>query len=235
AEVDVERIVREDRPGLVLAIGDSALSAARRIRQTPVVAVMAFGLYTGQAAPYNLTGISMFATPERYVGMLQTMKVRRVGIIHNHDRTGWYLRQARQAAEKVGLELVVREVKNSRETLAQLDVLSGKVDALWMLPDLTAVSRENAEAFFRFGQENAVPVISFASSYLGLGAAAVVDIDRSELGRQAADTVMSLLNGGRIGEVPFVYPRTTSIKTNPNVLKRLGHPIEMARPLSTRE
>jgi putative ABC transport system substrate-binding protein len=44
AEVDVERIVREDRPGLVLAIGDSALTAARKIRQTPVVAVMAFGL-----------------------------------------------------------------------------------------------------------------------------------------------------------------------------------------------
>jgi putative ABC transport system substrate-binding protein len=176
----------------------------------------------------------MFATPERYVGMLQTMKARRVGIVHNHDRTGWYLRQARQAAEKAGLELVVREVKNSRETLAQLDTLSGKVDALWMLPDLTAVSRENTEAYFRFGQENAVPVISFAASYLGLGAAAVVEIDRTELGRQAADVVFSILNGGRVADMSFWYPRSTSIRINPNVLRRLGPNSELLKHLSAR-
>ena len=80
---------------------------------------------------------------------------------------------------------MIREVSAPRETLEQLATLAGKVDALWMLPDSTAVTRETTEAYFRFGQQQTVPVVSFAANYLGLGAAAVLEIDRIAMGRQA--------------------------------------------------
>ncbi|GFE57990.1 ABC transporter substrate-binding protein [Geobacter sp. AOG1] len=216
-DVDVVRIVREERPRLILAIGDTALAATRKITQTPVIAVVALGIN----AKANLTGVTMFAPPEKYCNLFKQLKVHNVGVIHNPDKTGWYLDKAQKAAEKVGIKLIVRKVATPRETLAQLDSLAGKVDTLWMLPDTTAVTRETVEAYFRFGQHQAVPVVSFASSYLGLGAAAAVDINSTEMGRQAGDMANALLRGVRIDDIPRQAPRGTKYTINPNVLGKL--------------
>lgn len=90
-----------------------------------------------------------------------------------------------------------------------------------MLPDLTAVTREATEAYFRFGRENSVPVISFAGSYIGMGAAAVLDIDRHALGRQEEGNLAStLLSGERVGP-PVIFPAKTVLKRNSSVLKLL--------------
>mgnify|MGYP001617135245 CR=1 FL=1 len=222
SEVDVVRIVREDRPKLILAVGDAALAATRKIQQTPVIAVMSLGIHVLNGSRPNLTGIGMFASPERYIELFRNMKIKRVGIVYNQARSGWYLQQARQAAEAAGIELVPRQVSTPRETVEQLSTLTGKVDSLWMLPDSTAVTRETTEAYFRFGQQQAVPVVSFAPNYLGLGAAAVYEIDRVAIGRQADEMAAALLRGNRSGGMPIVFPDTLFLKTNPNVLRRLG-------------
>jgi putative ABC transport system substrate-binding protein len=222
AEVDVVRIVREDRPRLILAVGDPAVTAAQPIRTLPVIAVMALGIHTRKSA--NLIGISMFVQPERYVDMFKRMKIRRVGVVYNEEKSGWYLLLAQKAAKTAGLELVAREISASRETVEQLATLSGKVDALWMLPDTIAVTRETSEAYFRFGLQNSVPVISFAPSYLGLGAAAVLEIDRVALGRQAFALTAKLLKIGTENseERTIHFPRKTDRKNNPIVLKSLA-------------
>jgi len=221
AEVDVVRIVREDRPRMILAVGDAALALARKIRTIPVIALMSLDIHRMKSVQANLTGIGMVAPPEQYCNLLRQMKVRRVGVIYNPARSGWYLQQARQAAEQAGISLVLREVTTSRDTLTQLASLAGKVDALWMLPDVTAVTRETTEAYFYFSQQQSVPVISFAGSYLGLGAAAVLDIDRAALGRQARDMVDKLLEGGSDDSMSLRFPKGTILKTNDNLLKRL--------------
>jgi putative ABC transport system substrate-binding protein len=163
----------------------------------------------------------MYAAPNSYIDMFRNMQVGRVGVICNPAKSGWYLRKAHQTAKQAGIELVVREVSTPREIMGQLSSLSGKVDALWMLPDTTAVTRETTEAYFRFGQENSVPVVSFADSYLGLGAAAAFEINRIELGRQADRLAAAILNGNEIGE-SVVFPQQTTIRLNHTVLKRLG-------------
>ena len=221
ADADITRIVREDQPSLVLTLGDSALSAARKLRQTPVIALMSLAVHNLKGAD-NISGIGMYASVERYLKLFQGMKTRRVGVIHNPAKSGWYLQEARQAAQEAGIELAVREVRNPRDTLAQLASLAGKVDGLWMLPDSTAVTRETAEAYFRFAQEQNVPLASFAVAYLGLGAAAVVEIDRVNLGRQASDMAVSVLNGAN--ERSISKPGKTTLKANPSVLKHLGIP-----------
>jgi putative ABC transport system substrate-binding protein len=221
AEVDVVRIVREDRPRVILAVGDAALTATRNVRNTPVVAVMSLGINSHKRSHDNLTGVGMLAPPERYIAMFKAMKIRRVGMICNPAKSGWYLRLARQAAEAAGIELVVREVSAPRESIERLSALAGKVDALWMLPDSTAVTRGTVEAYFRFGQEQNIPVVSFAASYLGLGAAAVLEIDRLAIGRQADAMVAEILRGTRRESMSLDFPKGITLKTNASVLKRL--------------
>jgi putative ABC transport system substrate-binding protein len=218
AEVDVGRIVREDHPLLILAIGDSAVKSARVVRTTPIIAVMS--LENGSQP--NLSSIPMFAAPDRCCHLLKKLKVRRAGVIFDSAKTGWYLKLARQAAEKAGIKLVERKVTLSRDTIPQLMSLAGKVDALWILPDVTAVTQETIEAFFRFGQEQAIPVVSFSGKHLGLGGAAVIEIDLTEVGLQAGDMAKALLKRDITPDTALVFPRGTTIRTNPVVLERLG-------------
>jgi putative ABC transport system substrate-binding protein len=221
AEVDLTRILREENPRLILTLGDAALKGARRVSRTPVISVMALGIHGQAAQQPNLTGIEMFASPESYLALFRKLKVSRVGVVYDDARSGWYLRLARQAAENAGITLVTREIDSPREAPEKIASLAGKVDALWMLPDTTAVTRESSEAYFRFGQSQKVPVVSFSASYLGLGAGAVVEIDRTELGRQACDMVDDFLKKGRVSGMPPGFPRGTQVKTNPEVLRRL--------------
>jgi putative ABC transport system substrate-binding protein len=222
AEVDIARLVKEEQPRLILAVGDSALNAVSMVRNIPVVAVMTLGLHNTKASQSNLTGISMFTPPERYISLFQSMKVRRIGVVYNDTRSEWYLRPAMAAAQQAGIELVVRKVSSPRAVVDRLNSMSGNVDAVWMLPDTTAVTRETSEAFFRFGRENSVPVIAFSANYLGLGAAAVYDIDRPALGRQAAAMAASILGGTKTTGTSFDYPRSVVLKTNPTFLKQLN-------------
>ena len=183
---------------------------------------MSLGIHPRKYAS-NLTGISMFIQPEQYVSLCKSLKVQRVGVIYNEEKSGWYLKQARKAAEAAGIKLVAREVGAPHETVAQLSTLAGKVDALWMIPDTTAVTRESAEAYLHFGQRNAVPVISFAPAYLGLGATAVLEIDRVAMGQQAFSLVRKLLVGSATGSIAQVeHPKVVAVRTNGNVLKKLN-------------
>lgn len=221
AELDLIRIQREEAPRLILTLGDAALRAARRVSDTPVVSLMALNVRNQAARQSNLTGIDMFASPESYMALFRKLKASRVGVVYDDAKSEWYLRQARHAAEKAGITLVTREIDSPRETPEKLASLAGRVDLLWMLPDATAVTRESSEAYFRFGQSQSLPVVSFSTSYLGLGAGAVIEINRRELGRQACDMVEQILAGSGVGYPPLAFPRTAPVRTNPDVLRRL--------------
>ena len=221
-EIDIVRIVREVPPRLIVAIGDSAVAATRAIRTIPVLAVMSLATDGAAAQRPNLTGISMFAPPQSYLALFKEMNLRTVGIIYTSARSGAYLRQAREAARQSGIELVAREVASPHDVTRQLQSLAGKVDALWMLPDSGAITRETSEAFFRFGQDNRVPVISFSGTYLGLGASAVIEIDTPSLGQQAASLAEELLSRTATMIPPVAPPMKISSKKNVTLLRNLN-------------
>lgn len=221
-EIDVTRIVREDHPGLILTIGDHALAACRKIHQTPLMALMALGVHNQSALQPNLTGVGVYIRPDNYMSIFSALKTKRVGVLYNPAKSGWYLLQARQAARRAGVELITREIQSPKETIGGLSSLAGQVEALWMLPDTIAVTRETAEAYFRFSQERKIPVISFANAYLSLGAAAVLEIKSDNLGRQAGKIAATMMrdNDSYMTEIP--YPDNVVVKANYPVLRQLG-------------
>ena len=223
-KVDVFRIVREDRPRLVVAIGDEALSSLKHVRQTPILAVMTLGVRAANTRA-NVTGVDLFVAPENFLPVLQSLNAKRVGMIYSAAKTGWYVKRAIAAARQVDVEIVPREVRDPRDTVQALESLTGKVDALWMVPDTTAMVRETLPAYFNFSLQQKAPVVSFTAVHLGHGAAAAVDIDRSALGRQAGQMAMKLLNGVNPDALPVEQPQAFSVKINPVVLQNLGLPI----------
>lgn len=217
AETDVTRLIREEHPRLVIAVGDRALAVAEKVRNVPVLYMMALN---PKPRP-KVTGVGMLLDPARYVSVFESMGVQRVGVVYDPARSGAYIRKAQVAARRSGIELVLREVHSAKETPAMLDSLRGKVDALWMLPDVTAVSPVSTEAYFLFSQAERVPVVTFADVYLSMGGAVALGIDRFDIGKQLGEIAESVLSGTSVDEIPPQSPRRVLTKSNDGVLRRL--------------
>lgn len=217
AEVDVPRLVREDHPRLVLALGDAAVNAARSIRQIPVLALLSLSVHTRKLPP-AMSAIGMYAPPARYMELFASLGLKKIGLVYDEKKSGWYLEQARNEARKSGIELVAASVDSARQVPAALVGLADRVDGLWMLPDSTAVSREVSSSWFSTSQAQGIPVISFAPAYLDLGAAAVLELDFPALGRQAAAMAAELISGGNVAAP--VWPQSTPARTNDAVVRK---------------
>jgi putative ABC transport system substrate-binding protein len=217
AEADITRIVREEHPRLVVAVGDRALAAAEKLRNTPVLYMMA--LHPKQRQ--RVSGVGMLLDPSRYLAVFDALGSKKVGVVYDPVRSGAYLKRAPAAARRAGIDLLVREVHAPKETPAMLESLRGKVDAIWMLPDVTAVSPASTEAYFLFSQGERVPVVTFAEVYLSMGGAVALAIDRFDIGKQLGEMAQSVLDGTPIEELSSESPRRTLTKTNDGVLRRL--------------
>lgn len=222
--VDVVRIVREDKPRVIVAVGDDALASVKNVRTTPVVAVMALGLHNSAARP-NVTGIDVFVEPGSFVDVLQSFKAKRVGIIYNSGKSGSYVGRAAAAARRAGIDVVLREVRKPKDTVFALKEMDSGIEAIWMIPDPIAVVKETLTGYFEFSLQRRVPVISFTAAHLRLGAAAAIDIDRRGLGRQAGEMTMKILNGAAPSSLPVEQPESHSVRINPVVLQHLEMPV----------
>jgi putative ABC transport system substrate-binding protein len=222
AEIDVERLVKEERPRLVVAVGDRALAAVRKLRELPVVTMLALAHSSRKASPDNVGGVAMLPAPDQYMKLLVSMGVRRFGVLYDPAKTGQYLKRIEQDSRHLGLQLVAEPVSDPRDIQAKLEKIKGSVEALWMLPDSTVFTTVNLEAFILFSMTNRVPVVTFSSYYLKNGAAASLDIDYHDIGVQAGELAVSLLNSGGLRKVPTVDPRRTVLRINESVVRKLG-------------
>ena len=219
AETDITRIIREEHPLLIVAVGDRALAVAEKQRVTPVLYMMA--LHAKPPPRGAVTGVGMLFDPGRYLAVLDSIGSKRVGVIGDPSKSGAYLKKAQAQAKRNGIDLVIREVHSPKETPAALDSLRGRVDAVWMLPDITAVSPETTEAYFLFSQGERVPLVSFAEVFLSMGAAVALGIDRYDIGRQLGTMAQGVLAGTPAEDMPVQSPRRVVLKVNDGVLRRL--------------
>jgi len=221
AEFDLGRIVREEQPRLVIVVGDQALKEARKLRRVPVVFTMALDI-NEKTLGDNVTGVSMNVSADNYLRLFKKLQLQRIGVLYDPHRSGAYLARARKAASGSGIELVAIEVHSPREVPAALARLKEHgVSGIWMLPDSTAVSQENVDAYFLFAQKQNLPVISFARGYLAKGALAVLEVSRQMIGELSCSLVKKLRKGTSPAELPVVDVSETALFTNDNVAAKL--------------
>ena len=225
---DYVRLIREERPRLILAVGPEALKKVRPITDIPIVYLMVINPQSMVKGHRNVTGVAMNVAPEKYLDLLARIspKPKMVGVICDPAKSGYLVKRAQQAARGRGIELAVREVQTPRDVPDALTSLKGIVDALWMFPDTTVVTPETVELFLLTSQENRFPVIGFAGKYVDLGALAALDIDSFDQGRQAGEMAARILKGSAVADLPGTEARSTTVKVNRSVAKKLGISLE---------
>lgn len=221
ADNDIVRIVREDRPSLVLAMGGRAMSEVRRLRQVPIISVFSYSLQQS-SLPANLVRISMLPPLQRYVELFRALGIRRIGTVLSPG-SAEFAAEAAEALRQSGLRLIVRSAERPEEMASQLDALKGSVDAVWLLPDPVLVNSASIEVVATFSMQQRLPFISFSEAHLRRGAVAAFALDLHSLGNQAATTAKRVIAGDPITPEES-YPLKTTLRYNRSILEHFNLP-----------
>jgi putative ABC transport system substrate-binding protein len=99
-----------------------------------------------------------------------------------------------------------------------------------MLPDTTAVTSATLEAHLNYSLKQRVPLVTFSQLYLSKGAAASLDTDRTDMGRQAGELATTVLNNGTRSTGISLDPRSAKLNSNKDVLNKLGRKVSTPPP-----
>lgn len=221
---DVTRKIRHLNPDLVLAVGMEALSRVKVLENVPIVYLMVLNPHSILSEGEHITGVSMNIPPEKQLNLFRETlaDVKTIGLVYDPARTGYLVKKAQVAAKKMGITLITRQVGRSMDVPVAIKDMRTKIDAFWMLPDLTVVTPETVEFLLLFSLENTIPVLAFAEKYVEYGALMSIGIDSFDLGVQAGEMANAILSGRDVAHVPRVDARKPVLSINLKVAKKMG-------------
>jgi len=227
-KTNLSQIIQFNKPGLILAIGMDALTKLKEIEDIPIIYMMVLNPQAITFGEKNISGISMTLSPEKQLTALLEVipAVKRVGILYNPDRTGNFIKGAVNAANNIGISLVREKVQSTKEVPSTLKNIQNKIDAFWMIPDITVYSPETIEFLFLFFLENQKPIISFSEKYVEMGALMSISVDPFDIGNQAGEMAKAILSNGGNKDVQRIDARKAVIVINLKIAKKLGIKID---------
>jgi putative ABC transport system substrate-binding protein len=234
-ETDVVSEINEIRPDMVLAIGRDALSMVKRIEGIPIVYLMVLNPQSTLSGEKNITGVSMNIPPEKQLMVLlgALPYTKNIGLLYDPNRTGYLVRKAKDAARKIGIKLIAREIHSSRDAPSLIMDMKEKIDVFWMLPDITVITPETVKFLLLFSLENNIPLLAFSEKYVEVGAFMSTDIDAFDMGSQAGEMANKILSGRGVKNVRQVHARKLVVSTNLMIARKLGINLNIAMNLGT--
>jgi putative tryptophan/tyrosine transport system substrate-binding protein len=221
---DIVRIVRDERPELIVAIGADALRSVRKVRDVPIIHLMVLNPEKITDNARNVVGIEMNIQPEKYLSQMERLNLPRlkVGLFYDPEKSGALVKKIKQVAASMGIEINARVVQSPRDVPVQLKFLNGSCNIFWMLPDSTVVTPETVELLLLHTQQTRVPVVTFAAKYVDTGALFSLDIDGYDLGKQAGEMANRIIDGTDLSQIRDAWARKAVLKVNRKVAEKLG-------------
>jgi putative ABC transport system substrate-binding protein len=214
--------VRHMEPELILAVGLDALKAVEDIRGTPIVFVMLLSPGSGPAPRGNVTGVNMTPSVDIQLRIIRDLlpDISKIGVVFNPEQTGAFVDRASAAAGLLEMDILGAPVAEAREVPWKLTDIRDKVQIVWMLPDMTVMTRQTVEFFLLFSMENRIPLIAFSEKYVAMGAFMAFGLDPEDMGRQAGEMANLILSGQSPEEVPVQEARSVSVTINRSLMEK---------------
>jgi putative tryptophan/tyrosine transport system substrate-binding protein len=221
---DIGKTIREGKPGLILAIGASALNQAIKTRNTPIIYLMVLNPEKMIRGRENVTGVNMIIPPGKYLDVMEKLNLSRlkVGLLYDPDYSAILMKRIIQGAASRGIDISAKEVRKPKDVPDMLEKMKGSFNLFWMLPDPSVVTADTVEYLLFFSQQYRVPIFTFADKYLQMGAMISLDIDSFDLGEQGGEIANRILAGGNIAEIPHAEPRKSVLRVNRKIAAKLG-------------
>ncbi len=220
---EADQAIRERKPDLILAVGAEALRKVKKYHHIPLVYLMVLNPHSILSHERNVAGVSMVVSPEKQLSAMRRVlpDARRIGVVYDPDKSGEFVRRAVVSARALRMEIRTKEVTNPREVPQSLHAMKGTVDAIWMIPDTTAITPDTVETMMLFSMRNGIPVCAFSAKYVGVGALMSVDASPFDMGRQAGEMAARILSGAKTADLQAAEAEHTVLTVNETVSKKL--------------
>jgi putative ABC transport system substrate-binding protein len=219
---------------MIVALGTTPAQAAAQITQNTSIPVV-FSTVTDPVGaklvlnPHNpegnITGVSNFVPIDSqfsfFKKLLPTLKT--LGIIYNPGEANSVslMEKMNAIAPTMGLTLVPSVASKTSDVVVAAKNLMGKVDAVFVNNDNTALAAFDAVA--KVCLENKTPAFVSDMDLLAHGALAVLGPDQYELGKQTAVMIIKIIkDGAPIASIPVEGPKNVRTQFNEDVGKTLG-------------
>jgi putative ABC transport system substrate-binding protein len=218
--------IEREKPLLVFTLGPEAAKFAReRLKGTPVVFSML--LRPQPLAGPNVTWVSLGIPVRARLEKIRKLlpEARRIGVIYSPETAALY-REIVQGCKATGLQAVGRQLDSGKELPEAFAAIASRIDLFLMIPDTKIFSPKSIEYLLVEGLKRRVPVIGLASSYSRAGALFSFEADYFDVGRQAGELAIRILDGESPGRVEPSTPRRIKTSVNLAVAERLGITID---------
>jgi putative ABC transport system substrate-binding protein len=148
-------------------------------------------------------------------------KTRRIGTIYSPESAALF-QEIAQGCRAMGLEAVGRQIDSGKELPEAFTAIAPQIDLFLMVPDTNVFSPKSIEYLLVAGLKARVPVVGLAASYSRAGALLSFEADYLDVGRQAGEIAVRILDGERPARIEPSPPRRIKTSVNLAVAERLG-------------
>jgi len=189
----------------------------RPILFTAVTDPVGAGLVTDPEAPSaNVTGVSDMQPVKPILELATTFRpdAKNIGMVYNAGESNsvFLVEQAEKDAATMGLTIVKAPAGTSAEVQAAAKSLIGRVDAIAVIGDNTAVSA--LEAIIKVCEENKIPLVAGDPDSVKRGAVACYGFDYYDLGKQTGAMAAMILSGTPIADIPVQFAENLQLSIN---------------------
>lgn len=171
-----------------------------------------------------ITGVSDAVDTNTQFIFFKTLfpNLTRLGIVYNpgEANSALLVEQMRKMGPLYGFNVFVAPANNSAEVASATQNLIGKVDAIFINNDNTALSA--FETITRIANANRTPVLVSDVDMIEHGALAALGPNQLELGKATGQMILWVLRGDKIENIPVVFPLRTELQFNLKVAQQLG-------------
>jgi ABC-type uncharacterized transport system substrate-binding protein len=207
------------RPGLVLAIGQSAHDLVRGVARCPVVSVLAYHRLAAAAGrPHYVVPSTI--PPHEVMRALRLVRPRLRSVVLLHGPgTGALADAARSAGRKLGIAVAATSARSPAQAISRLRATAGHGDALWLATDLQLLTPQVFQYALMLQFRHRVPLVGATRRHVLQGALLTLDHGSSTLGREAAAIANQILSAS----APAASPQLpVELSVNLTTAARIG-------------
>jgi len=220
------------QPNVILAIGGDVAPIAKRFNQTiPLVFVSSadpeqLGLVASLSRPGgNATGVTLLqdALASKRLELLREAapQISRVAFLWNPDHPDNEQREAQRAAQALGVQLHLVEVRSSDDFESAFRAANNAgIDSLYVVSSRQTVL--NIKRIVEFAAQNRLPLAGGWGAWAKEGGLFSYGPDGVNMARRAANYIDRILKGAKPADLPVEQPAKFELIINLKTAKALG-------------
>ena len=223
-----EKIVQDikaNKPNLILAVGVLAATLVKeQFPEIPIIFCMVVNHYRFNLQGNNITGISVEASVEDQFIILRNIlgEYKNLGVIYDITKTGKIISEAETIAKTLGFNLIKSEVTSEKEVIPVLENIIKKIEALWIIPDSTVITKNTLEAISKIALDHHLPTLCTSEAIVKTGALISISPDYTYTGLQAAQIAQILLNNPGTASMGIKNPEKLRLTLNTQTAESVG-------------